>query len=216
MTDRAVRAFQRAHGLRETGIVDAAMFVALRDALSRMPQTAAAGSAASTPALVSPWPDISAAQWARFLIAMKAGPPDTVAPKGNLGMFWYDPRRLEDMRVLQSVRSNNGRRVGAFRPPMTQEAWLRPDVQIAIFARDLQRIRRLLEAKPPSGSAATDAIGQAHAGRIATLSGLLAVAHTAGPAKVLSWLASEDDDRSGDKARFSSTTYAYLRATGIF
>jgi len=102
-------------------------------------------------------------------------------------MFRYHPRRVQ-----QAGHS--------------AEAWLAsPALQVKTFARDQRRAAGLIAAE------LRGELGKVHAGRPATLSGLLAVAHAAGPEGLRSWLA-----RPTDKTAYPNTTAAYLRATGAF
>lgn len=216
----AVRSFQRSRGLPETGTVDRTTWSAIRVAIRNEPPSApaappsappaaAAGRAAPRPAahkaLVSPWPDVSNAKWASFVRALKMASPNAVDERGRMGMFLYDARKLEKHGILRAVRMEDGRRVGTFRSPAIQAAWLKPETQIAILKRDMVALRREVEA------AHAQDIGTEQEERAATLSGLLAVAHAAGTKGLRSWLTNESD-----RARFPNTTAAYHRATGKF
>jgi hypothetical protein len=79
-----------------------------------------------------------------------------------------------------------------------------PIVQYRIFAASMKRHRGDILARHRA------VLGTEIEGQPATLSGLLAVAHHAGPA-LSSWLTSPDDRR-----RFEKTTAAYHSATGVF
>jgi hypothetical protein len=79
-----------------------------------------------------------------------------------------------------------------------------PLIQYRIFVASMRRYRSQVLAEHRS------AIGTEIEGKPATLSGLLAVAHHAGPA-LASWLTSAEDRR-----RFAKTTAAYGRTTGVF
>lgn len=213
-TRRALIAFQRVHGIQPAdGAANAATLLALRAELQSRPVAAAAGRALARPAprptahkaLVSPWPDVSNAKWASFVRALKMANPNAVDDRGRMGMFLYDARKLEKHGILRAVRVEDGRRVGTFRSPAIQAAWLKPETQIAILKRDMVALRREVEA------AHAQDIGTEQEERAATLSGLLAVAHAAGTKGLRSWLTNESD-----RARFPNTTAAYHRATGKF
>lgn len=141
---------------------------------------------------------------------MAMAEPDATDAKGRMGMFLYDPRRLEVMGVVRVTRGAGSRRSGEFKSEKAHTLWLQAATQLAVFARDMAKMRANVDAAHGSE------VGRPHAGRVATLSGLLAVAHAAGLKNMGSWLASADGDASGDKMRFGNTTMAYLRATGIF
>lgn len=210
-TERAVKAFQQGRSgpngkpLSPDGTVGPATWWALYQATGGHP-----GATVGEHLPSSPWPDVTGAQWARFVRALEVQEPGQVTARGGLGAFLYDPRRLESLGLMTNLRAVQGVRMGDFLPPLSREKFLDSRaVQVAVLARDLRRMRAEVE------QAHGGQIGTAHEGRPATLSGLLALAHTAGPLRAVgSWLASADGE--GDKARYPNTTAAYLRATGIF
>ena len=157
----------------------------------------------------SPIPEASDQQWARFVRLMQAGDVAAVTPSGQLGIFQTRLKRLQDLGLARDVRRVNGdggaRWTAAFRPPLTLARLLAdPLIQYRIFVASMRRYRSQILAEHRA------AIGTVIEGKPATLSGLLAVAHHAGPA-LASWLASADDRR-----RFAKTTAAYGRSTGVF
>ncbi len=92
-----------------------------------------------------------------------------------------------------------------FRQPLSLGRLLAdPLLQYRIFVASMRRYRGEILAEH------RNVIGTPLEGKPATLSGLLAVAHHAGPA-LPSWLASPDD-----RKRFAKTTAAYGRTTGVF
>ena len=206
-TVAAVKAFQRGRmgpdgkTLGDDGKIGPATWWALYQEAGPTPPVVAG----EFPFPRSPWPDVTEAQWVRFVQSLAAQSPDQVTARGGLGAFLYDPRRLEALGLMCNLRVVQGVRMGDFTEPLTREKFLGSfPVQAAVLARDLRRMRVAVE------SAFADQIGVEHAGRVATLSGLLALANAAGP-NMKNWLAND-----GDKGRFLNTTAAYCKATGIF
>ena len=93
-----------------------------------------------------------------------------------------------------------------FRPPLTLARLLSdPLLQYRIFVASMRRYRSEILAEH------RDAIGTEIEGKPATLSGLLAVAHHAGPgARVLA------GERGRTAGASRKTTAAYGRTTGVF
>ncbi len=157
----------------------------------------------------SPIAEASDEQWARFVHLMQVGDPAAVTPSGQVGIFQTRLKRLQDLGLARDVRRVNGpngaRWTATFRPPLTLARLLAdPLLQYRIFVASMRRYRSQILAEH------RDAIGTQIEGRRATLSGLLAVAHHAGPA-LTSWLTSADD-----RKRFAKTTTAYGRTTEVF
>jgi hypothetical protein len=164
---------------------------------------------ASRDAHPSPIPEASDEQWTRFVQLMQTGELATVTPGGQFGLFQTRLKRLEDVGLAREVRrvEKEGRATwtAAFRRPLTMERLLAdPVLQYRIFAASMKRYRNDILGHVRS------ALGRDVEGKRATLSGLLAVAHYAGPA-LGSWLTNEKDRR-----RFEKTTTAYGRTTGVF
>ena len=157
----------------------------------------------------SPIPEASDEQWARFARLMQTGELSTITPSGQVGLFQTRLKRLEDLGLARGVRRDNHHGgatwTATFRPPLTMDRLLAdPIVQYRTFAASMKRYRGDILGHHRA------ALGTAIEGQPATLSGLLAVAHHAGPG-LSSWLASPDDRR-----RFAKTTAAYHAATGVF
>ncbi|HVV51122.1 MAG TPA: hypothetical protein VHO06_15750 [Polyangia bacterium] len=157
----------------------------------------------------SPIPEASDGQWAHFVRLMQAGEIAAVTPSGQVGIFQTRLKRLQDLGLARDVRRVNleggARWTATFRPPLTLARLLAdPLLQYRIFVASMRRYRSEVLAEH------RNAIGTQIEGKPATLSGLLAVAHHAGPA-LASWLASADD-----RKRFAKTTTAYGRTTGVF
>jgi hypothetical protein len=157
----------------------------------------------------SPIPEASDEQWARFVRLMQTGELAAVTPSGQVGLFQTRLKRLEDLGLAADVRRANHHGgatwTATLRQPLTMERLLAdPLVQYRIFAGSMARYRADILAHHRR------AIGTDIEGKPATLSGLLAVAHHAGPA-LASWLAHSEDRR-----RFEKTTAAYNATTGVF
>jgi hypothetical protein len=157
----------------------------------------------------SPITEASDEQWARFVRMMQVGDAAAVTPSGQIGIFQTRLKRLQDLGLAQDVRRVNGpngaRWTSTFRPPLTLARLLAdPLLQYRIFVASMRRYRSEILGEHRA------AIGTPIEGKPATLSGLLAVAHHAGPA-MASWLAN-----AGDRKRFAKTTTAYGRTTGVF
>jgi len=150
---------------------------------------------------------ISVGNWERFVGLMAAHPKTTITPRGKLGAFSMDARRLKDVGFM--VSAGKGRRgdqqgvwLGKWTPPLTEEAFLGSmPLQYAAFVRSMRsaapKVSRL--------------VGSEVDGAACSLSGLLGVCHVAGDTGVESWVANPDVRR-----RFSSTTQAFKRTNGIF
>ncbi|HVZ70922.1 MAG TPA: hypothetical protein VHJ20_00990 [Polyangia bacterium] len=157
----------------------------------------------------SPIPEASDEQWARFVRLMQTGQLAAVTPSGQLGLFQTRVKRLQDLGLARDVRRVPGegaaRWTATFKPPLTLARLLSdPLLQYRVFAASMRRYRgEILERH-------RDALGKEIEGKPATLSGLLAVAHHAGPG-LASWLTNPEDRR-----RFQKTTAAYGQTTGVF
>jgi hypothetical protein len=157
----------------------------------------------------SPIREASDEQWARFVRLMQTGDLAAVTPGGQVGVFQTRVKRLQDLGLARDVRRAVGeggaRWTATFKPPLTLARLLSdPLLQYRIFAASMRRYRsEILERH-------RDALGKDLEGKPATLSGLLAVAHHAGPA-LASWLTNPEDRR-----RFQKTTAAYGHTTGVF
>jgi hypothetical protein len=157
----------------------------------------------------SPLSEASDAQWAQFVRLMQTGELAAVTPTGQIGVFQTRVKRLQDLGLARDVRRVAGeggaRWTATFKAPLTLARLLSdPLLQYRVFAASMRRYRgEILERH-------RDALGKEIEGKPATLSGLLAVAHHAGPA-LASWLTNPDDRR-----RFQKTTAAYDQTTGVF
>jgi len=145
--------------------------------------------------------------WEKFVGLMATAPKGTVTPRGKLGAFSMDARRLKDVGFM--VSAGKGRRgdeagvwLGKWTPPLTEAAFLGSmPLQYAAFVRSMRsaapKVSRLVGSRVDEGTC--------------SLSGLLGVSHVAGDTGVESWVKSPEIRR-----RFSSTTQAFQRTNGIF
>jgi hypothetical protein len=157
----------------------------------------------------SPIPEASDEQWAHFVRLMQAGDTAAVTPSGQIGIFQTRLKRLQDLGLARDVRRVNGssgpRWTATFRPPLTLGRLLGdPLLQYRIFVASMRRYRSDILAEHRG------ALGTQIEGKPATLSGLLAVAHHAGPA-LASWLSS-----AADRKRCAKPTAASGPTTGVF
>lgn len=157
----------------------------------------------------SPLPEVSDEQWAAFVRQMQTGETGTVTPGGQVGVFGIRMKRFEDLGLAKNVRRlsfhGGSTWTADFKAPLTRERLLAdPLLQYRIFVASMKRYRADILARHRAD------LGREIEGKPATLSGLLAVAHHAGPA-LDSWLANESDRR-----RFERTTAAYRHMTGGF
>jgi hypothetical protein len=157
----------------------------------------------------SPIPEASDEQWERFARLMQTGHLSAITPSGQVGLFQTRLKRLEDLGLATKVRRENHHGgatwTATFRPPLTMDQLLAdPLLQYRVFAASMKRYRGDILANHRR------VFGTEIEGKPATLSGLLAVAHHAGPA-LASWLANPEDRR-----RFERTTAAFTSATGVF
>jgi hypothetical protein len=157
----------------------------------------------------SPLPEASDEQWARFVRLMQTGDVAAVTPTGQVGLFQTRLKRLEDLGLARDVRrvavDGGARWMATFRAPLSLQRLLSdPLLQYRIFAASMRRYRDEILSHDRG------ALGRQLEGRRVTLSGLLAVAHHAGPA-LASWLANAQD-----RQRFARTTSAYQATTEVF
>lgn len=155
----------------------------------------------------SPWPDVPDAAWQVFVRALATQPHDHVSRRGHLGMFWYDPRRLQGLGIARDARREaDGRWHATFLAPLTEGAWLGdPDLQARTLAADMRRLRPAVERE------FADRIGTEAEGVPITLSGLLAVEFAAGGNGLRAWLTQPEE-----RTRFPRTAELYRRANGAF
>lgn len=138
---------------------------------------------------------------------MVVAPKNHVSPRGKLGTFQMDARRLKDVGVVKAARKGMqgeemGVWIGEWAAPLTRDAFLGSmPVQYAAFVRSMKAA-----APKVSGFVGVDVDGAT-----CSLSGLLGVAHAAGEAGVESWVVNPKVRR-----RFASTTEAFRRTNQIF
>lgn len=145
--------------------------------------------------------------WEKFVSLMATSPKGAVTPRGKLGAFTMDARRLKDVGFM--VSANKGRRdnevgvwLGKWTPPLTEAAFLGSmPLQYAAFVRSMR------SAAPK----VSRFVGVEVDKTPCSLSGLLGVCHVAGDTGVESWVKSPEVRR-----RFSSTTQTFQRTNGIF
>jgi hypothetical protein len=159
------------------------------------------------PAKEGPLPGIPLIRWERFITIMAVAPKRQITPRGRMGMFGMDARRLADVNFMDKPRkvtmgSETGVWTGEWKSPLSQETFLASTpAQYEAFKRSMKQM-----APKISGF-----VGRNIDGRPATLSGLLGVGHLAGESGVEGWVKDPTT-----RKRFKSTTENFLRTNGIF
>lgn len=155
----------------------------------------------------SPLPGVPIAAWRRFVAVMVVRPRGDVGPRGRLGYFGLDARRLADVGFMRGAHKERvgdevGTWVGEWVAPLTHESFLASaGAQHEALARSM---RKMLPRALPH-------VGRAIDGRRATLSGLLAAGHLAGEEGLGSWATDPSVRR-----KFRATTANFERANGMF
>lgn len=163
----------------------------------------------------SPWKDVSDAAWTRFArVISKGQKPSHINPKGFYGMFDLGVRRLVDLGVMRNPRSKTipdpktGAQIRIWRGEwvVPEDKFLAdPKLQYDLFSKSMELYRNIIAEKYKQ------VIGLEINGQKATLSGLLALAHTCGAEGMYKWLTTPEM-----RERFTWVTKAYERANGIF
>jgi len=154
-----------------------------------------------------PLPGVPIAAWTRFISIMAIVPKKTITPRGRMGAFGLDARRLADVGFMEkprkaTVSGETGVWVGEWKAPLSTEKFLNSTpAQYEAFKRSMKIMA------PKVGSFVGTDIG----GVKATLSGLLGVGHLAGEAGVESWVKNEDIRR-----KFKATTANFIKTNNIF
>jgi hypothetical protein len=154
-----------------------------------------------------PLPGVPLMAWTRFISIMAIVPKKTMTPRGRMGAFGLDARRLADVGFMEKPRKatvggETGVWVGEWKAPLSTEKFLNSTpAQYEAFKRSMKIMA------PKVGSFVGTDIG----GVKATLSGLLGVGHLAGEAGVESWVRNEDVRR-----KFKATTANFIKTNNIF
>jgi len=154
-----------------------------------------------------PLPGVPLVRWERFITIMAVAPKRQITPRGRMGMFGMDARRLADVNFMSKPRkvtmgSETGVWTGDWKDPLSQEAFLdSTPAQYEAFKRSMRQM-----APKVAGF-----VGRPVDGVKATLSGLLGVGHLAGEAGVSGWMNDPETRR-----RFKATTDNFNRANGVF
>jgi hypothetical protein len=176
-----------------TALLTGAALATSRRGLSMLPQ--------------GPIKGIVLVRWTRFVRAMARHPRSFDGPRGRMGAFGMDARRLADVGLCEAPKKTIvGGEVGVWtatwKKPLSKENYLKSlPVQYAGFKRSIQ-----LMTPRVSGF-----VGKVVDGKSCTLSGLLGVGHLAGQSGVESWV----KDASVRK-KFKSTTETFNLTNGIF
>ncbi len=162
----------------------------------------------------SPWKDVTSAAWTTFVrTTANSRPPSAVSPRGLFGMFQIPVRRLVDLGVMKDPRSKM--EPGPAGKPMRiwEGTWIVPEekfladpkLQYEVFLRSMELYRSIIAEKYKQ------VLGMAIEGdKPASLSGLLALSHTAGVG-IHKWLVG-----GNIRKKFHWVTEAYQKANGIF
>lgn len=155
----------------------------------------------------SPLPGVPLRSWERFVSIMVVAPRGVVSPRGRMGYFGLDARRLADVGFMSrprkaSVGGELGVWTGTWVEPLSEAGFLgSAAAQYEAFARSM---RGLLPRVAPL-------VGKTVDGRRASLSGLLAAGHLAGTSGVASWAADPEV-----RQKFRATTENFRRANDLF
>lgn len=155
----------------------------------------------------SPLPGILLVSWSRFTTTMARHPKGYRSPRGRMGAFGLDGRRLVDVGFMTkakkaTVGGETGVWVGEWKAPLTEEIYLKSlPAQYASFRRSMVAMLPKVQGF----------VGTKVDGKTATLSGLLGVGHLAGESGVESWV---KDERM--RRKFGKTTEAFNLTNGIF
>lgn len=163
----------------------------------------------------SPWRDVSDSAWTRFASSISNGhKPTDISPKGFFGLFQLGVRRLVDLGVMTNPKSRSLRdqKTGAT-IRIWQGTWLipedkflaDPETQYKLFTKSMELYRSIVAEKYKQ------VLGLNIDGKTATLSGLLALAHSAGSEGMHKWLTNGDI-----RKKFTWVTDAYHKSNGIF
>lgn len=145
--------------------------------------------------------------WEKFITIMAISPKRTITPRGRMGAFGLDARRLADVGFMTrprktTVGGETGVWTGEWNSPLTTEKFLEST------PAQYEAFRRSMRAMAPKVGRF---IGYSVDGARATLSGLLGVGHLAGEAGVESWVRDPETRR-----RFKATTARFAQANNIF
>lgn len=155
----------------------------------------------------SPLRGVPAVAWSRFVTVMVQAPRSHATPRGRLGLFGMDGRRLADVGFMRSPRkvtvgSETGVWTGEWVAPLTEQKFLASaGAQYEALSRSMRRM-----APKVAGY-----VGRTVDGKKISLSGLLAVGHLAGEDGVASWVADP-----AVRQKFGQTTRNFERANGLF
>jgi hypothetical protein len=155
----------------------------------------------------SPLPGIVQARWLRFTIIMARRPRNWQSPRGRMGAFDMDARRLADVGLMEAPRKTTlGRETGVWtgewKKPLSQDVYLRSTpLQYEAFKRSMVAM-----APKVAGFVGTEVNGKK-----CSLSGLLGVGHLAGESGVESWV---KDAKVREK--FKKTTDTFNLTNGVF
>lgn len=155
----------------------------------------------------SPIRGIVLVRWLRFTRTMARSPQNYESPRGRLGAFDMDARRLSDVGLAENLRkaivgSETGVWTADFKKPLTKEKFLGSlPVQYEAFKRSMVQMT----------PAVVGFVGAEVDGCRCSLSGLLGVGHMAGVAGVASWVKSPET-----RKKFKNTTETFQLTNGIF
>jgi hypothetical protein len=155
----------------------------------------------------SPLGNVPIVQWERFVSLMAVSPQSYRSPRGRMGRFGMDARRLADVGFMDAPRkmtigSETGIWVGEWKKPLDEKKFLGElPVQYEAFKRSMQQMAPRV----------APLVGTKVQGVICSLSGLLGVGHLAGEVGVRSWVENPEV-----RQRFKATTNNFIRTNGVF
>lgn len=155
----------------------------------------------------SPLPGVPLRAWERFVAIMVVGPRDARGPRGRMGYFGLDARRLADVGFMRSARKATvggepGTWTGEWVDPLSESSFLgSAPAQYEAFGRSMRDL----------AGRVTPLVGRVLEDERASLSGLLGAAHLAGRAGVAAWAADPEA-----RKKFRATTARYHLANKIF
>ena len=159
------------------------------------------------PSKEGPIQGVPTVSWERFVTIMAIAPKSAISPRGRMGAFGLDARRLADVGFMENphkatIAGEAGVWTGEWKKPLTTEKFLEST------PAQYEAFKRSMRAMTPTVGAF---VGADIDGVKASLSGLLGVGHLAGEAGVSSWVKDPDV-----RKRFKATTAKFNQANGIF